>query len=480
MEKFKEFANKFCLKELGIIFIVSVILYVLFYAKFDVYLIDVGREAYLPWQILKGQVLYKDIFNVYGPLGYQINAIAYAMLGIKVSTLYFMGFLNSLVILFATFYIGRLFTDKKTAMCISGLTLFVCVYSKNFFNFIFVYSYSAVYALSGFLLSLLSLLFYIRDKKNLYLTLAFFLAGFAFANKIEYVPYFAFLFACLPFFAKKDWKQYLYSIGAFILMPVISFGVLFIQGVSIKDLTEAFVLIQKLIKAPATNYFYYNYGLYFNLRLVLLDIKFLLAMLKTVIPYALVLYGINFLCKKHSDNKLLLVFSNIFIIIASLALIIKKYAPMYDIYAGIFSWVGLVVLPIFFIITLYCFYVLYKNKFDFAKLDIKDKMFWFLTIAAILVSIKGFFTIYITCYGTFNLAALFLPFVRVCPDFLVIFRPLLLGIEHVFVNLIVRQQFFVSADGVDFAVSRNKVYFSSARASVYGVKSVSAKIRHKL
>lgn len=411
MEKFKEFANKFCLKELGIIFIVSVILYVLFYAKFDVYLIDVGREAYLPWQILKGQVLYKDIFNVYGPLGYQINAIAYAMLGIKVSTLYFMGFLNSLVILFVTFYIGRLFTDKKTAMCISGLTLFVCVYSKNFFNFIFVYSYSAVYALSGFLLSLLSLLFYIRDKKNLYLTLAFFLAGFAFANKIEYVPYFAFLFACLPFFAKKDWKQYLYSIGAFILMPVISFGVLFIQGVSIKDLTEAFVLIQKLIKAPATNYFYYNYGLYFNLRLVLLDIKFLLAMLKTVIPYALVLYGINFLCKKHSDNKLLLVFSNIFIIIASLALIIKKYAPMYDIYAGIFSWVGLVVLPIFFIITLYCFYVLYKNKFDFAKLDIKDKMFWFLTIAAILVSIKGFFTIYITCYGTFNLAALFLPFV---------------------------------------------------------------------
>ena len=106
MEKFKEFANKFCLKEIGIIFIVSLILFVFFYAKFNVYLVDVSREAYLPWQVLKGQVLYKDIFNVYGPLGYQINAIAYAIFGIKLSTLYLMGFLNSLVILFTTFFIG--------------------------------------------------------------------------------------------------------------------------------------------------------------------------------------------------------------------------------------------------------------------------------------------------------------------------------------------------------------------------------------
>ena len=91
MEKFKEFANRFCLKELSIIFVVSLILYILFYAKYDVYLIDVGREAYLPWQMLKGQLLYKDIFNVYGPLGYQINAIAYAIFGVKLSTLYLMG-----------------------------------------------------------------------------------------------------------------------------------------------------------------------------------------------------------------------------------------------------------------------------------------------------------------------------------------------------------------------------------------------------
>ena len=411
MEKFKEFANKFCLKEIGIIFIVSLILFVFFYAKFNVYLVDVSREAYLPWQVLKGQVLYKDIFNVYGPLGYQINAIAYAIFGIKLSTLYLMGFLNSLVILFTTFFIGKLFVDKKTALCISGLTLFVCVYAKNFFNFIFVYSYSAVYALSGLLLSLLAILFYIRDKKNLYLTLSFFFAGFAFANKIEYAPYFAFIFACLPFFVKKDWKQYLYSFAAFMLMPVISFGVLFIQGMSLKDLLEAAVLIKKLISAPVTNYFYYNYGLYFNPPMVWDGVRLLAAMLKTAIPYGLVLYGINFLCKRHSNNKLLLFGSNIFIIFASFAIIIKKYNLMYNMYAGIFAWLGLAMLVILPISCVYCAVVLYKNKFDFKKLDSIDKMFLFLAFSSVIVSLKGLFSIFLTCYGTFNLAVMFLPFV---------------------------------------------------------------------
>ena len=411
MEKFKEFANKYCLKELGIIGLISLILYIFFYAKYNIYLVDVSREAYLPWQLLKGQVLYKDIFNVYGPLGYQINAIAYTIFGVKLNTLYLMGFLNSLVILFTTFYIGKLFTDKKTALFTSFLTLFVCVYAKNFFNFIFVYSYSAVYALSGFLLSLLAMLFYIRDKKNLYMTLSFFFAGFAFANKIEYLPYFAFMFLCLPIFAKKDWKQYLYSIGAFMLMPVISFGILFIQGVSVKDLVESFVFIKKLISSPVTNYFYYNFGLYFNPPMVLDGVRLLAVVLKTIIPFALVLYGFNFLCQKHSSNKLLSVGTWLFVIAASVIILIDKYAMTYNMYAGLFAWVGLVMLVILPVVGVFCLYGLIKNKFDFSKIELIDKMYLFMAASAILVSIKGLFSIFLTCYGTFNLAALFLPFV---------------------------------------------------------------------
>ena len=195
------------------------------------------------------------------------------------------------------------------------------------------------------------------------------------------------------------------------LMPVISFGILFIQGVGINDLLEAFDLIKKLVLASSTNYFYYNYGLYFNPPMVWDGVRLLFAVLKTAIPYGFVLYGINFLCKKHSANKLFVVFANIFIVLASLAIIIKKYNMMYNMYVGLFAWLGLVMLIILPIAAVYCICVLYRNKFDCAKLDVLDKMFLFMGVSAVLVSLKGLFSIFIACYGTFNLAALFLPFV---------------------------------------------------------------------
>ena len=58
-----------------IIVILSCICFVFF--KSNVYspYSDIGRELYIVQQMLNGEVLYKDIFNVYAPLGYQINAL---------------------------------------------------------------------------------------------------------------------------------------------------------------------------------------------------------------------------------------------------------------------------------------------------------------------------------------------------------------------------------------------------------------------
>ena len=53
--------------------------------------IDVGREMYYPLEIIRGKVLYKDIFCIYGPLSYLINAFFYKILGAKLDTLYFLG-----------------------------------------------------------------------------------------------------------------------------------------------------------------------------------------------------------------------------------------------------------------------------------------------------------------------------------------------------------------------------------------------------
>ena len=52
-----------------IIFLIVIFFAVLpfFFLHQGLLLIDTGREFYIPSQILKGGVLYKDIFNIYGP-----------------------------------------------------------------------------------------------------------------------------------------------------------------------------------------------------------------------------------------------------------------------------------------------------------------------------------------------------------------------------------------------------------------------------
>lgn len=383
---------------------VSLLLFGIFYGKQDQYLVDVGREAYIPWQMLKGELLYKDIFNVYGPLGYQINAIAYSLFGVNLNTLYWMGFLNSIVICFTTFFTAKLFLNNKLSLAVTGLTISVCVYIKTLFNFIFTYSYSAVYALSGFLLSLLMILLFIRDKKNKYLILSFLFAGFSFANKIEDLPYFAFLFLCLPFFLKKDWKTYLAALGAFLLFPIISFGALLFQGVSFSDLMSSLEFIKRLVQTPAVEYFYSAYGLYFNplfVRVVFINLgKILLAS----IPTFLIFYGLNYIQGHYIENKNIKKFLNVFIFLLIAAIVSKTFSSFCASTDQFFSWIGIVCL---FILSGLLLFKLFKGH----KAETMDKMYIFMLISGILVSIKGLMAISIECYGTFSLAALFLPFV---------------------------------------------------------------------
>ncbi len=413
MEKFIKFGQKYNLKELGLIFVFSFLLFVIFYGKQDAYLVDVGREAYIPWQILEGKVLYKDIFNVYGPLGYQINAIAYLIFGTSLNTLYLMGFFNSLLISFVTFFSAKLFVDKKTALCITALTMSVCIYIRTFFNFIFAYSYSALYALSGFLLSLFSMLLFIKEKKRKYLWVAFLCAGFSLANKIEYLPYFCLLFLSLPFVLteKKDWKNYFKAFLAFSIFPVSSFGVLLLQGAGFGDFLDAFVLIKKLMNVPATEYFYNAYGLYFNPLHAKLSFYYLGKLLSIALPCAVLFYGLNFPGEKYIKNKALKTFLNIAVFFGMCTAVVKfmpQFLPMSE---GHFCWLGLSGALCALVFGLWFLYKLIKNKFDFSLIKAKDKMFFFMLLSALCVSIKGISGITTECYGTFSLAALFLPFV---------------------------------------------------------------------
>ena len=50
-----------------LIFITTIICFIFFRGNIDSLYSDIGREVYITDQLTKGNVLYKDIFNIYAP-----------------------------------------------------------------------------------------------------------------------------------------------------------------------------------------------------------------------------------------------------------------------------------------------------------------------------------------------------------------------------------------------------------------------------
>jgi Dolichyl-phosphate-mannose-protein mannosyltransferase len=55
--------------------------------KWPDFLVDFGRELYLPWQLVSGKVLYRDITYLNGPLSPYVNATAFGLFGVSYETL---------------------------------------------------------------------------------------------------------------------------------------------------------------------------------------------------------------------------------------------------------------------------------------------------------------------------------------------------------------------------------------------------------
>src|SRR5438093_13785927 len=50
-------------------------------------LVDFGRELYVPWQLVRGRVLYTDVAYLNGPLSPYLNALWFRLFGIGMRTL---------------------------------------------------------------------------------------------------------------------------------------------------------------------------------------------------------------------------------------------------------------------------------------------------------------------------------------------------------------------------------------------------------
>ena len=255
---------------------------VIFCGHYSNILIDFGREVYYPEQILEGKVLYKDLFNIYGPLSYQINAVLYKIFGAKLSTLYGAGWVSSILAVSGIYIIAQKFLSKFLSFCIGFFTISVCVATTCIFNFHFPYSWAVLYGLISFLFSLYFLLKNNDDKKSFNLCMSSLFAGICIANKYDFLLY---VFVVLFFILKeKNWKAFL----CFISVPLVSYGILFIQGMRFSDLINTLLSVKTMAQTNTLTYFYQNAGIYFHQKAILTDI---LLFCKIAVPFGIMLYG---------------------------------------------------------------------------------------------------------------------------------------------------------------------------------------------
>ena len=369
MEKFIK-SNYFPLSLLALIFVICI---PFFWLHQGLLTIDTGRELYIPSRMLSGELLYRDILNIYGAFGYQINALLFKIFGERLETLYSFGLLNSFIIIISVFFISREFFGKTISFLLGLLTMAVPVFTPYLFNTNLPYSYCFVCALSSFLLSLLFLVKYEKTKNLNFSLLSSFFAGISIASKLDF-SLFIFVLAFVLIKNKLTIKQFALNLLCFSAVPVVSYGILLIQGVKISDFISTLALIKSLSASESFIIFYQN-----GLTLKSLVVRFFSALVLGVV-YLLLKFR-----NKINPKKILLNYpvDAVFVFVVSVIfLIFWKF---------IFAVLPLLVLILTFV---------YLKKTDFAKL--------ILLFALILGCFKSMFYLDIEHFGAFLLPLLVL------------------------------------------------------------------------
>lgn len=363
-------------KYLCILWVLCLIALLIFTGHYTNILLDVGREVYYPQQILNGKVLYKDLFNIYGPFSYLWNALLYKILGKNLLSLYISGAVCSIGIVSGIYLIAKKFLSEFMSFSIAFFTIVTGVCAFHLFNFTFPYSWAMLYGTVGFIYSLFFLIRYKETDLTKYLYLSALLAGFCTANKYDFIIYSAFLFIIALF--SKNLKVILNFITCFAFVPLITFGILFLQGLSIEDLVNSVKILHKIMTSKTLEFFYKSQGVFFNKMVFEI---WALNILKTGIGLIALLFSCNLAEKNKPAGYTLAIIS----VIASYYL------------AGFQSFVFLI--PLLFIFAISSFKELKNNIPLFVLIS-----------ASIAVSIKSFWGLTPANYGNYYTSILLVSF----------------------------------------------------------------------
>jgi hypothetical protein len=169
----------------GLIVFVAMVLAWYTWAHWGNFQVDCGRELYVPLEILRGKLIYRDIFYPYGPLAPYAGALLIALFGPHLVVFYLFGIAVAIGCAILLFEIGTILEGRAAGLT-AALALLLVGFAPDLSNYVFPYSYGATIGLA---LSLLCALFAIRhlfDRGRYNLLRAGLAASLAMLSKQEF------------------------------------------------------------------------------------------------------------------------------------------------------------------------------------------------------------------------------------------------------------------------------------------------------
>ncbi len=152
-------------------------------------LIDFGRELYVPWQLLSGKVLYRDMAYLNGPLSPYLNALWFRIFGTSFTTLFMVNLVITGVLTAALFFLIRRSSDTLTAtlsclvfLCVSAFAHFTRVGN---YNFVSPYSHEMTHGIAFSVLMILFLAASINGRRLVMCLASGFCLGLVFLTKAD-------------------------------------------------------------------------------------------------------------------------------------------------------------------------------------------------------------------------------------------------------------------------------------------------------
>lgn len=232
---------------------------IFFHDVFDP-LVDAPREILIPKAILEGELLYKDIFNIYGALPYYIVALVFKIFGISTSVYFSINVICALLFVFGIYFLSKQFIQKRYACICSICVMCVTIFSVLTFNFLYPYSICYTFGLCAYLYSTLFLIRFVKEDKYNFFLISSLLAGFSFACKNEFI-FLPLVHLIVLFLYKRQIKNFIYFFLMFLIFPIFQIALLFLSGLKFNDLIFAIFLVIKSANVPAMIEFHKEIGM---------------------------------------------------------------------------------------------------------------------------------------------------------------------------------------------------------------------------